>query len=355
MRVLHVTNRLSEGGVETFLLNLLPALRKQNIEADLLVLDNKEILMAEQFRKEGVKVFSSPHDGLRNIKHIKYLMEMSSEYDVIHSHLFPSQYYVAIAGCLKKKKLITTEHCNFNKRRKLPFKPIEYIAYSFYNKIIGVSKAAAANLIRWLPLLNYKIVTISNGINIKPFENIRAISREELKVPEGAFLIVMTARFFKQKDHITLIRALPYLPDNVEVIFIGSGDTMDDSILEAQKLQVAQRCHFLGRRGDVPEIIKAADLCVLSTHYEGLPVSVIEYMASAKAVIATNVDGLNEMIESTCLSKPNDAEDLAEKIKLILCDKNYKHLMETRNHAKSADFSLDQMVSSYISLYRSLS
>lgn len=355
MKILHVTNRLSEGGVETFLLNLLPALRKKNIEADLLVLDNKEMIMAEQFQKHGVKVFSSPHDGLRNIKHIKYIMGLSSDYDIIHSHLFPSQYYVAIAGFFKRKRIVTTEHCTFNKRRKLFFKPIEYIAYAFYDKMIGVSKAAALNLKRWLPLLKKRVVSIANGIDLKPFVNSRAVPREQLKVPDNAFLIVMTARFFTQKDHITLVRALSRLPENVEVVFIGSGETMTDSQLEAKKLNISHRCHFLGRRSDVAAIIKAADLCVLSTFYEGLPVSVIEYMASAKAVVATNVDGLDEMIDISCLSEPGNANDLAEKIKMIICDESYKHFMETKNLAKSADFSIEKMASRYISLYRSLS
>ncbi|EOI3442628.1 glycosyltransferase family 4 protein [Cronobacter turicensis] len=355
MRVLHVTNRLSEGGVETFLFNLLPALRNVGIEADLLVLDKSEIMMAERFRDHGVNIFISPYDRVRNLKNIKFIMDICSQYDIVHSHLFPSQYFVAIAGFLKKKKLVTTEHCNFNKRRKKFFKPIEYIVYALYDAVVGVSVAATNNLNKWLPILRDKNICIVNGIELKHFDQVTAINRKEINVSENSFLIVMTARFFKQKDHLTLVEALPHLPTNVEVIFIGSGETMDASISEAKKLNISHRCHFLGRRQDVAEIIKTSDLCVLSTFYEGLPISVIEYMASGKAVVATKVDGLSEMIDDSCLAEPGDPKDLANKINKMICDSSFKKLMETRNIAKSEDFSIEKMVSSYISLYKSLS
>ncbi|MDR7342958.1 glycosyltransferase involved in cell wall biosynthesis [Pantoea alhagi] len=355
MKILHVTNRLTEGGVETYLLNLLPALVSAGYEVDLMVLDKNQVALAENFKVKNIRVIVGNYSSVYNPLNILLLIKIIGGYDLIHSHLFPTQYFLAFANLFHRKKLVTTEHCTTNKRRRSLFKPLEYIVYSLYHSIVGVSKASSSNIIKWLPSIKSKVLTILNGIDIKNSLCNDSVTRQDLGLSEEKFLIVMTARFFDQKDHDTLIRALSYLPLNMQVVFIGSGVRLENCQLLAKQLNVAERCLFLGRRSDVTAIIKLADLCVLSTHYEGLPISVIEYMAAGKPVIATNVDGVDEMINSQCLVNKKDAQDLAAKILLLEQDKALCHKLAQENLVKAQEYDLATMNQGYISLYEKLS
>lgn len=83
---------------------------------------------------------------------------------------------------------------------------------------------------------------------------------------------------------------------------------------EARTSGLENRIRFLGRRADVPRIIASSDICVLSTHYEGLPISVLEYMAAGKPVIVTNVDGIPELMpDPYWMVAPQNAEELGRK------------------------------------------
>lgn len=355
MKILHVTNRLTEGGVETYLLNLLPALSSSGYKVELMVLDKNQVALVEKFESKKINVIIGKYSSVYNPLNIILLMKEIGRYDLVHSHLFPTQYFLAFANLFHRKKLVTTEHCTTNKRRRKFFKPLEYIVYSLYDEIIGVSNAASYNLVSWLPTLKRKVSTIFNGINIKSHVCDGTLTRQALGVGDNIFLVVMTARFFDQKDHDTLIRALTHLPKNIQVAFIGSGDRLNFCQSLAEKLNVSDRCLFLGRRNDVASIIRLADLCVLSTHYEGLPISVIEYMAAGKPIIATNVDGVDEMLNQACLVNKSDEHDLAAKILLLEKDEMLRYRLAQENLSKAQQYDLANMNQSYISLYKKLS
>lgn len=354
-KILHVTNRLSEGGVETFLLNLLPELNSLGYKVDLLVLDKNELLMKSQFIQCGINVIITPYKSIYDIRNIFFLSRVFKKYDLIHSHLFPSQYYVAISSLLTKKKIVTTEHCTINKRRKWLYWPLEFFIYSLYNSIVGVSEAASTNLKRWIPTVSKKIITIFNGIELKTFSSNSSLSKTDIGLNDSDFMIVMTARFFEQKDHSSVISALTYLTPDVKVVFIGSGERMQECQELALNLDVYDRVLFLGRRNDVAAIIKTSDICVLSTHYEGLPVSIIEYMSVGKAIIATNVDGVNEMIDAQFLFQENNPKDLSDKILLLKNNPHLRKLQAEKNKNNSEKFNLIMMINEYDSLYRKLS
>ena len=115
------------------------------------------------------------------------------------------------------------------------------------------------------------------------------------------------------------------------------------------------RIRFLGRRTDVPRIIASSDICVLSTHYEGLPISVLEYMAAGKPVIVTNVDGIQELLPDPYWTvAPQNAEELSRKIIELSSDKILRERVAASNQKRAADYDLNIMVGKYICAYQSL-
>lgn len=109
----------------------------------------------------------------------------------------------------------------------------------------------------------------------------------------------MVARFAEPKDHRTLIEAIEKLPQNYHLILVGEGPLLEQSKKLTTYLSLEDRIHYLGFRSDVYQILKTLDIIVLSSDYEGLSLSALEGMAAGKPFLASNVQGLKELVEST--------------------------------------------------------
>ena len=181
-KILHITSAFSEGGVDSLLLSLLPLIKNDNHNVELLVLDKNKIQLAPILEKQGIKVHIGKYKNVRNPLNIFLIVSYLRKYDIVHVHLFPTQYFVAIAKifCSSKTRLITTEHTTYNKRRAFSyFYSIEKIVYNQYEKIVCVSQKAKENLDK-LVHLNNKTVIIYNGINLNQFETALPYSKQEL-------------------------------------------------------------------------------------------------------------------------------------------------------------------------------
>lgn len=352
MKILHITNSLSEGGVESFLLNLLPRLREKGYAVELLVLNRNSVSMKKVFEDNGIKVNIGKYNSLYNPFNVFVLRKYLTYYDIIHVHLWPAQLYISLGKVLSHShaKFITTEHNNFNKRRN--FKAYRFIEQWMYNQfdiIVGVCETSRFNLLKWIR--HSQVVAIPNAIQWEVFNKAKPFEKNELGLPHSSFMITMTARFFSQKDQPTLIRALSLLPSDIHVVFVGSGESIFECKALATELGLSERIHFLGRRTDVNRILKTSDLCVLSTHYEGLPISVIEYMSAGKAVVATDVDGIRELISDDCLAKPNSFEDMALKIRRLYEDRQLLNRISEQNLLNSLQYNIEEMVNQYNYIY----
>ncbi|EEJ39686.1 glycosyltransferase, group 1 family protein, partial [Limosilactobacillus vaginalis DSM 5837 = ATCC 49540] len=109
----------------------------------------------------------------------------------------------------------------------------------------------------------------------------------------------MVARFSKQKDQETLIRAVKELPsDKYQLTFVGAGETLQQNQRLVSKFNLESNVKFIGFREDINKVLEKKDIFVLSTHYEGLPISIIEAMAYGLPVLATDVGGNSEMVKN---------------------------------------------------------
>lgn len=356
MRILHITNTLSEGGVESLLLQLLPPIVAEGYEVDILVLNKNKTALHAEFEKRGIHVFSGPAGTPYNPLNIALIRQYIKRYDIIHVHLWPAQLWTAVASLVKKhfSCYVTTEHGNFNKRRMYTFyRPVEEWMYSRYHTVVCVSETSRNNLLQWIRNSHHNVISIPNGIDLSQFSEVTPYTKKELNLPENAIVVIMVARFFPAKDHLTLIRAMAYTPVNVHLLLVGSGDTMAGCKKEMQKLNLSGRVHFLGRRSDVPKIIISSDICVLSTNNEGLPLSVLEYMGAGRPVIVTDVEGMRELISEQWVVAPHNAEELGRKITKLAENKLLRESVGNSNRRKAAKHELHEMIDKYIMVYRS--
>jgi hypothetical protein len=197
---------------------------------------------------------------------------------------------------------------------------------------------------------------IYNGIQIDRFQTAKPVTRQSLGVPDSVPLCTMVSRFYRPKDHKTVIEATVLVP-GLHVMFVGEGELEPAMREYAKNLGVDNRIHFLGYRNDVPSLLKASDVCLQSSYNEGFALSVAEAMASGIPVIASDVQALNEVVQnkiSGLLFECGNPNDLADKILQILTNATFKNQLVIGGHERVKDFSIDNTATSLLSLYGSL-
>ena len=168
----------------------------------------------------------------------------------------------------------------------------------------------------------------------------------------GKFVTVMVAGFREAKDQDTVIRAIALLPDEYELWLVGDGVRRPEIESEIVKQNVTKRVKLLGIRSDVPQILKSADVIVMSSHWEGLSLSNIEGMSSGKPFVASEVNGLKEVTAGYGILFPHgDAEALADVIKKLHDDSEYYHQVAERCYQRALQYDIRKMVDAYEQLY----
>lgn len=355
MKVLHVITSLKTGGAEKLVVQMVTAMRKRGIIADVCVFNGEKTHFMEELETTGCTIYRLG-TSYYNPSYIFKLSKIIKNYDIVHTHNSSPQLFAAIANVVitKKAHLITTEHNTDNRKRH--FKCIHGVdrwMYSQYKTIICISEETAHNLKNYLGkkwLLKHgmgQIVTIPNGIDVQCFKNATPTIKKEEK-----WAIVMVAAFRPQKDHLTLLRAMKHLPDDFELWLVGDGEMRVQIENEIKRLCLEKRIHLFGNRTDVPGILKAADIVVLSSNWEGFGLAAVEGMAAGKPVIASDVDGLKQIVEGYGLifERGNDV-DLASQIKLLSIDSQMYNDVSKKCVERAQIFSIDKMMEQITARY----
>ena len=326
MRILLFITSLRTGGAERLVATLAPRMRAGGDDVDVLLMDGTQTPLKDELEQAGIPVhaLSKGWRAMRNpflvLKLLRFLRR--SDYDLIHTHNTSCQMMAAAASLFIPLRLVTTEHNTTNKRRSWrAFKPADRWMYGRYRRIICVGEETKSALTDYLPEVSGKTVVIANGIDLDRFR--LATPAEDITGTAG-FKVLMVAAFRAQKDHACLIRAISLLPENYLLYLAGGAETPGDekTLLACKELVrtegLASRVFFLGVRNDIPSLLAACDVSVLSSRHEGLSLSAVECMSSGKAFIASDVAGLRDLVSGAgILFPPGDAKALAEAIHLV--------------------------------------
>jgi glycosyltransferase involved in cell wall biosynthesis len=196
----------------------------------------------------------------------------------------------------------------------------------------------------------------TNQILSVPLEDEFRVKSAKLGCP---MRLIMVARFSKQKDQATLLRAVAKLADpSICVNFVGSGPTLESCQFLAKELKIDKKVTFLGDRRDVTNLLAQSQVFVLSTHYEGLPISILEAMRAGLPVIASNVNGIPEQIEdhkTGLLIPPRDPEALAQAIQALNNSPELRYRMGIAARIKfEQEFTVEKMVNQTQQVYQKI-
>ncbi|SFF60298.1 Glycosyltransferase involved in cell wall bisynthesis [Salegentibacter agarivorans] len=357
IKVLHVINSLATGGAEKLILDSLPIYKEKGLQVDLFLLNGRETPFLNKLKEENIKVIRSKYKSFYNPLHILELTSLIHRYDLIHVHLFPALYWVGLSKLLvqAKVKLIYTEHNTSNRRRgNLILNMTDKLIYKIYHKLITISPEVDKNLRDYLNFSNLKFQLIPNGVNLEEIRRAEPVAKT-LFLNKDDICILQVSSFRPQKDQETLIKSLLYLPENFKILLVGDGPLRGKVEENVKKRKLEKRVIFLGIRSDIPQLLKMADIVVLSSYYEGLSLSSIEGMASGKPFLASDVPGLHNIVKDAGILFPlGDSKTLSSEVLKLVQDKFYYQTISERVVERAGNYDVKVMVDKYFQVYEEL-
>lgn len=356
MKVLQIIDSLATGGAEKLILDSVPLYRKAGIEMDLLVLKDDDYSFMKALKdRDCCKIYVLGKGSVYNPAHIFKIAKILPQYDIAHVHLFPAQYWAVLAKVWSKAKtkLVFTEHNTSNQRIQNKFLGlIDRYFYRKFDRIVAISSEIRGILKSHTKQPDYKFQVIHNGVDIKDILSAQKFKKTSIGFLEKDFVLIQVSSFRQQKDQFTLIKALIHLPDNIKLLLVGEGQNLKPCKDLAKKLNLVNRVIFLGLRSDVPQLLKTADVVILSSHYEGMSLSSIEGMASGRPFIASDVPGLHQVVKDAgLLFPPKNEKALADHVMSLKDNPEYHKQVVSSCQKRASQYDIQLMVKKYIRLY----
>jgi len=316
MRILHAISEMGSGGAEAVVQEL--ALGQREAGHDVAVLSSgghRERLL----ERAGVRLVSAPLQ-VRSVSGTAGGLAAASAArtprpDVVHGH---------------NVRATAVAHLAVRRLRRAP-----PLVATFH----GVAEQDYPSAVRWLDRCADEVVTVSDvvadrlvaaGLQRRPYVVHNAVTtppafdrrevREDLGLPQDVPVALCVARVAEQKRHDVLVAAWDLLDEDAVLVCVGAGPLLPQ--LQEAAAASARRIVVLGERTDVAQLLSAADLLVLASDWEGLPMAVLEAMSAGLPVVATDVDGLREAVgpDAGLLVPPRDPGALATALSSMLSD-----------------------------------
>ena len=222
--------------------------------------------------------------------------------------------------------------------------------YKAYDQIICISQPSEDSLRGYIGD-GYPIKTILNGVDVHRFMDAKPVDLGIGDVKK----ITMVAGFRYEKDQPTVIRSLAHLPDDYHLVLVGDGEKRQELEALIVELRLTERVHLLGLRTDVPNILKASDVILMSSHREGLSLSNVEGMASGNPFVASDVEGLREVTKGYGVLFPHgDDKALAEVIQKLCTDNAYREEVVSKCRERALQYDIRKMAEGYLGAYEAV-
>lgn len=303
-KILHILNGLGSGGAEAFAINTLSALEKKDVKIDFLIRTEKGNIYFDDVKRKKSKVMIAPEfpkSAFKNNVYMKrFFFEDSFDYDVVHIHANSLVYMIPLRLLqrLKKKKEVKIILHSHNTRASGWGAKVIHL---FNKKLlkeenihaVACSKPAG----KWMFKNNYDVV--ANGVNLKKFQfdsNVREDMRRELNLDKTDIVIGNVGRLTYQKNHMLLLDVFKKLSEkttNYKLLLVGDGELKQDIFDKIAEYNLEDKVILTGAVTNVNRVYQAMDLFLMTSFYEGLPVSLVEAQAS----------GLNIIVPSEAVGK----------------------------------------------------
>ena len=363
VRVLQIIKSLGRGGAETLLVETLNLHDRRSFEFHYIYFLPWKNQLVEGLTKNGGKVTCVPARNnlflvLRFFTIIRYVRK--NKIKLIHAHLPWAGLVARIVGKFTGVPVLYTEH---NKQERYHFgtRFLNLLTMNMVDVVIPVSNDVEGSIRKNKRNLRIRLQTILNGVNIehfKPDQSHRTEIRKQLGIPESALVVVTIAvfRFQKRLDlWLEIASKIAGRNSNTHFIIVGDGPLKEMLHLKCRELDMTAKTHFVGLQTEVRPYLAAADVYMMSSIFEGLPIALLEAMSFGLPVMSTDAGGIKEVIRHETdglLCSVDEPQRLVEFASRFA--DNPKLLATMGQSARSriiTNFSLEKMVEQLQDLY----
>lgn len=360
-RILYLITRSNLGGAQTNVLDLIGGFHPRYAVE---LASGEEGPLTARARALGVPVHPLPYllrrvdprGDLRSVRDCTALIRARKP-DLVHAHSSKAGIVGRLAGRLAGVPVVFTAH-----------------GWGFSSGAPPLRRALALLSEKAVARLGAQTICVSEDDRQRALRlrvgSARSLTTVHLGLDAGAGVaadpavqpprFVMVARFNEQKDQPTLLRAIARVRRagtcEAHFDFVGSGPALERCRALAETLSVSASVSFLGDRHDVPDLLAMAQGCILSTHYEGLPFSILEAMRAGLPVLATAVNGIPEEVidgQTGLLVPPGDADALAVSLQTLIGSPALRRRMGEAGRQRFLDeFTLDRMLRETEAVYK---
>jgi len=368
MRILHLISSGGLFGAERVAVELSKSLRKTyHCEPILGVIKNaynphEEIL--EEAKTNGIAYAVFPCRSQLDLKLAFSIREFikRNRIDVIHCHGYKSNFYGLLASRGEVPSVTTNHNWLTTHWRLKTYCFLDSLWIRFFDRIVAVSNEVKKDMLRYkIPAA--KIRVVDNGIALERFAKLveTNIMKNQLGLDEKIRIIGTIGSLVIEKGHIYLLEAARQILDvvkDLKFLIIGDGPLRKALEEKSEELGIKKDIIFMGQRKDIPELLMAMDVFALPSIKEGLPIALLEAMASKRPVIATRIGAIPNVIENEdigVLVEPKDITGLRDAIMNLLNDPGRMNLLARKGFDRVCrDFSSDEMAKNYLKLYNEL-
>jgi glycosyltransferase involved in cell wall biosynthesis len=343
IKVLECIRQGKIGGGESHLLSLTSHLDRARFEP--VVLSFTEGPMMDQLRQMGVETrlihTEKPFD-IRVWRKVRRLLS-EERIDVVHAHGTRAASNVLWAARSLGIPVIYSIHgWSFHRDQHPLVRRFRKWGEEWLTKrsTVNISVSASNQQTGKEEIAGFRSVVVNNGIDAKKFDPDKKYKdvRAELGIGVDRALVLFIARFTSHKQPLTLLHAFSKALEKLgscgaQLLMVGDGDQKEAGLQLVKRLGLEEKIHFQAFRQDVPDILSAADIFVLPSMWEGLPIGLLEAMAMRKAVIGTRVDGTREVVQdgvNGLMVEPGDVDALAAAIVRLVKDRGLRESLSVR-------------------------
>ena len=365
-RVLHVLANLGAGGAERMAVHIVLGLNSGRFEPAVVAFSGRYGSDLEQkLEVAGIKTWflgKGPGFGWQTYPR---LHRVFSEFrpDIVHTHVHVMRYAFPSLVYFKPRLMVHTVNNIAEQEIEPRARWLQRLAYKRGVIPVAVAREVALSLERLYGIGSCRVVwnCIPTNLYASP-ETPRAIWRAKQGFSQEDILFVCVARFATQKNHALLLSAFakgPASHPKAHLVLAGEGLLRARLQRQVNELGLTSRVHFLGLRRDIPDILGSSDVFVLSSDWEGNPLSVIEAMAAGLPIVSTAAGGVPELLQDGkqgFIVQPGHAGQLSEAMMTLLNNAALRRAMGTAASARAREkFDVSAMVRAYEELYSEVS
>jgi len=277
---------------------------------------------------------------------------------VVHTHHFTQLFYGGLPARLAGARIVHTEHEFFSYSQSAFSQTVIRPLSRLCEHVTAVGPEVADFFTQRIGLPRELVTVVPNGVDVKAFDHDAAAVRRELGLDANEIVIGTVGRLEPEKDQMTLLEMFRQIQPTtapIRLVIVGTGAMAEDLKATAARLGIADRTLFLGLRHDVPRLLAAMDLFVLTSVREGLPISLVEAMAARLPVVASNVGSIRDLVrdgQTGFVVPAGDVSGFRTAVdRLVGCPDMRRRFGSEGRSTVEGSFSLSAMIRAYQDMY----